>query len=110
MIGHLPVIRCLPTVTSSGNNHCFHGNQSYNYHTVRAGVTVYTSGHFCNERDNKTFLEIFNSCGYCQEVPEQYIDGFTAFSGSGVAFVSYILITHSQLNSNQTSTLYYHSI
>lgn len=75
MLGHLPVIRCLPTVASS----------------VRAGVTVYTSGHYSTETDNKLFLDIFNSVGFTQDVPEQYIDGFTAFTGSGVAFMGLVM-------------------
>lgn len=55
---------------------------------VRAGVTVYSGGRYCTEQDLKSFLDIFSYCGYCEEVPEKYIDSFTAFSGSGVAFVS----------------------
>lgn len=98
MLGHLPVIRCLPTVASAGKE-----RSVINYiilllsifiHSVRAGVTVYTPGHYSNEKDTKLFLDIFNSCGFCQDVPEQYIDGFTSFSGSGVAYVSkYITCT-----------------
>ena len=54
---------------------------------------MYTSGHYSTETDNKLFLDIFNSVGFTQDVPEQYIDGFTAFTGSGVAFVrKYITI------------------
>ena len=71
-MGHMPVIRCLPNLASC----------------VRAGVTVYTKGKFCNETDVKPFLALFSLCGYCEEVSEKYLDAFTAFSGSGVAFVS----------------------
>ena len=72
--GHLPVIRCIPTVACS----------------IRAGVLVFTRGKYCNESDVKPFLSLFALTGYCEEVPEKYIDAFTAFSGSGVAFVSNI--------------------
>lgn len=72
IMGHLPVIRCIPNMASS----------------VRAGVTVYTKGKYCNESDVKPFLSLFTLCGYCEEVPEKFLDAFTAFSGSGVAFVS----------------------
>ena len=72
--GHLPVVRCLPTVASS----------------VRAGVTVYTRGRFCNDADVKPFLTLFSLVGHCEEVPEKLQDSFAAFSGSGVAFVSYM--------------------
>ena len=60
---------------------------------VRAGVTVYSGGRYCTEQDLKSFLDIFSYCGYCEEVPEKYIDSFTAFSGSGIAFVSTITDT-----------------
>ena len=70
--GHLPVIRCIPTVACS----------------IRAGVMVYSRGRYCNESDVKPFLNLFSLTGYCEEVPEKHIDAFTAFSGSGVAFVS----------------------
>ena len=56
---------------------------------VRAGVTVYTRGTFCNDADLGPFLSVFSLCGHCEEIPEKHIDAFTAFSGSGVAFVSY---------------------
>ena len=71
--GHLPVVRCLPTVASS----------------VRAGVTVYTRGRFCNDADVKPFLTLFSLVGHCEEVPEKLQDSFAAFSGSGIAFVSH---------------------
>jgi pyrroline-5-carboxylate reductase len=75
MEGHLPVVRCLPTLACS----------------VRAGVTAYTSGRYCNEQNLKNFLTIFNTCGHSEEVPESYIDGFTSFSGSGIAFMGLVL-------------------
>lgn len=70
--GHLPVVRCLPTVASA----------------VRAGVTVYTRGRFCNDADVKPFLTLFSLVGCCEEVPEKLQDGFGSFSGAGIAFVS----------------------
>ena len=71
-MGHLPVVRCLPNIASC----------------VQAGITAYTRGKFCNETDTKPFLTLFSMCGHCEEVQEKYLDAFTAFSGSGVAFVS----------------------
>ena len=76
--GHLPVVRCMPTVASS----------------VRAGVTVYTRGRFCNDADVKPFLTLFSLIGHCEEVAEKLQDGFTAFSGSGIGFVSPIINDH----------------
>ncbi|XP_041346752.1 LOW QUALITY PROTEIN: pyrroline-5-carboxylate reductase 3-like [Gigantopelta aegis] len=63
MVGHLPVVRCLPTVACSGK------------------VKI------------QNILEMSYQCycGYCEEVPEKYIDSFTAFSGSGVAFMGMAL-------------------
>ena len=73
--GHLPVVRCLPTMASA----------------VRAGVTVYTRGRFCNDADVKPFLTLFSLVGHCEEVQEKLQDSFAAFSGSGVAFVSCVI-------------------
>ena len=70
--GHLPVIRSLPTVASS----------------VRAGITAYCRGKFCNEADVKPFVTLFSLCGPVEEVPEKYLDAITSVSGSGLAFVS----------------------
>ena len=70
--GHLPVIRSLPTVASS----------------VRAGITAYCRGKFCNEADVKPFVTLFSLCGHVEEVPEKYLDAITSVSGSGLAFVS----------------------
>ena len=55
---------------------------------VRAGVTVYTCGKYCNETDVKPFQEIFSLCGHCEEVPEKSISALASIGGSGVAFVS----------------------
>ena len=74
--GHLPVIRCVPTVGSS----------------VRAGVTVYTRGRYCNEGDTGPFLTLFSLVSHCEEMAEKYMDAFTAFTGSGIAFVRQVLI------------------
>ena len=94
--GHLPVIRCLPTVASSGEttspflrSEFVLGHRLPRVMIVRAGVTVYTRGTFCNDADLGPFLSVFSLCGHCEEIPEKHIDAFTAFSGSGVAFVSY---------------------
>jgi hypothetical protein len=70
--GHLPVVRCLPTVASA----------------VRSGVTVYTRGRFCNDADVKPFLTLFSLVGHCEEVAEKLQDSFSGFSGAGIAFVS----------------------
>ena len=70
--GHLPVIRSLPNVAAS----------------VRAGVSAYSRGHYCNESDAIPFLSVFTLCSHCEEVAEEYLDTFKAFSGSGIAFVS----------------------
>ena len=70
--GHLPVIRSLPTVASS----------------IRAGVTAYCKGKFCNESDLKPFLYLFSLIGHVEEVSESYLDAITSVSGSGLAFVS----------------------
>ena len=71
LMGHLPVIRCLPTLASA----------------VGAGVTGYTRGRFCNEEDARPFIGLFSLIGHCEEVPERYLDAFSTF-GSGIAFVS----------------------
>ena len=70
--GHLPVVRCLPTVASA----------------VRSGVTVYTRGRFCNDADIKPFITLFSLVGHCEEVVEKLQDSFSGFSGAGIAFVS----------------------
>lgn len=70
--GHLPVVRCLPTVASA----------------VRSGVTVYTRGKFCNDADVKPFITLFSLVGHCEEVAEKLQDSFSGFSGAGIAFVS----------------------
>jgi pyrroline-5-carboxylate reductase len=70
--GHLPVIRSLPTVASS----------------VRAGITAYCRGKFCNEADVKPFVTLFSLCGHVEEVPEKYLDAITSVSGSGLAFAA----------------------
>ena len=70
--GHLPVIRCIPTVASA----------------IRAGISVFSRGKYSNDSDVKTFVSIFSLVGHCEEVPEKDIDAYTAFSGSGIAFVS----------------------
>ena len=70
--GHLPVIRSLPTIASS----------------VRAGITAYCRGKFCNEADVKPFVTLFSLCGPVEDVPEKYLDAITSVSGSGLAFVS----------------------
>ena len=72
IVGHLPIIRCLPNVACA----------------VRAGVTVYSRGKYCNDTDTKPFTSLFSLLGYCEEVEEQYMDAFTALSGSGIAYVS----------------------
>ena len=71
--GHLPVVRCLPTVASA----------------VRSGVTVYTRGRFCNDADVKPFITLFSLVGHCEEVAEKLQDSFSGFSGAGIAFVSH---------------------
>ena len=71
--GHLPVIRSLPTIASS----------------VRAGITAYCRGKFCNEADVKPFVLLFSLCGHVEEVQERYLDAITSVSGSGLAFVSH---------------------
>ena len=81
--GHLPVVRCLPTVASA----------------VRSGVTVYTRGRFCNDADVKPFITLFSLVGHCEEVAEKLQDSFSGFSGAGIAFVS---------PSSNTILLYYH--
>ena len=73
--GHLPVIRSLPTVASS----------------VRAGITAYCRGKFCNDTDVKPFVTLFALCGHVEEVPEKYLDAITSVSGSGLAFVSMLI-------------------
>ena len=70
-MGHLPVIRCMPTLPSS----------------VGAGMTTYARGKFCSEADAKPFVTLFSLCGHCEEVPEKYMNAFATF-GSGIAFVS----------------------
>ncbi len=69
--GHLPVIRCLPTLGTS----------------INGGVTAYTKGRYCNEDDVDPFLSVFKLVSHCEEVEEKYMNIFAAF-GSGVAFVS----------------------
>lgn len=76
--GHLPVIRSLPTVACS----------------VRAGITAYCRGKFCNEADVKPFITLFSLCGHVEEVPEKYLDAITSVSGSGLAFVSLVYSLH----------------
>ncbi|XP_064382663.1 pyrroline-5-carboxylate reductase-like [Halichondria panicea] len=72
--GHLPVIRCLPTLGTA----------------INAGITAYTKGRYCNEDDVEPFLFVFGLVSHCEEVEEKHMNAFAAF-GSGIAFMAVAL-------------------
>ena len=73
---HLPIIRCIPSIACE----------------VQSGLTVYTRGSFCNKEDTEVFLSLFSALGHCEEVAENQISSYAAITGSGLAYVSAILI------------------
>ncbi len=72
--GEVPVIRIMPNTPA----------------LVNEGMSAVCKGHFANEENVKTALEIFKSVGKVIESEEKYIDIITAISGSGPAFYYYI--------------------
>jgi pyrroline-5-carboxylate reductase len=58
--------------------------------SVSAGVTAICKGAFCNDTDLKTAADIFKTASVVFEVTEDKMDGITAVSGSGPAYLFYL--------------------
>lgn len=57
---------------------------------VRSGASVFVTGQKATKDDAEITKELFESVGFCEEVPESLLDPITALSGSGPAYVGSI--------------------
>jgi pyrroline-5-carboxylate reductase len=71
----LPVVRAMPNTPSA----------------VREGVTAYALGRHASDRDAELARVLFGSVGAVVEVPEERIDLVTGLSGSGPAYVFFLV-------------------
>lgn len=71
----LPVVRAMPNTPSA----------------VREGVTAYALGRHATEQDAELARVLFGSVGAVVEVPEDLIDLVTGLSGSGPAYVFFLV-------------------
>ena len=51
------------------------------------GASVFCANERCNNDDAKLAERMFQSLGFCSQVPEHQIDAVTGLSGSGPAYV-----------------------
>ncbi|MCS7234591.1 MAG: pyrroline-5-carboxylate reductase [Armatimonadota bacterium] len=72
---NLPVVRAMPNTPSA----------------VREGVTAYALGRWATEEDAYLARQLFGSVGAVVEVPEERIDLVTGLSGSGPAYVFFLV-------------------
>ncbi|MDR7395196.1 MAG: pyrroline-5-carboxylate reductase [Armatimonadota bacterium] len=70
-----PVVRAMPNTPSA----------------VREGVTAYALGRWAGQEDARLAQELFGSVGAVVEVPEERIDLVTGLSGSGPAYVFFLV-------------------
>lgn len=61
---------------------------------VREGAAALSRGARATAEDAKIAAELFRAVGTCDEVPEYQMDAVTALSGSGPAYVSFILLIY----------------
>jgi len=71
----IPVVRAMPNTPSA----------------VRAGVTAYALGRWASEEEARLARELFGAVGAVVEVPEDRIDLVTGLSGSGPAYVFFLV-------------------
>lgn len=55
---------------------------------VQAGATVYSLGTRASDQDGLLAQRLFSGVGTCSCLPEKFLDGVTALSGAGPAYVS----------------------
>ncbi|MDO5501910.1 MAG: pyrroline-5-carboxylate reductase [Actinomycetia bacterium] len=58
---------------------------------VDQGMAALSSGRHCTEQHMSEAMALLQSCGRAVEVPEHYQDAVTAISGSGPAYVFYVV-------------------
>lgn len=58
---------------------------------VDQGMAALSRGKFCTDEHMNEAMELLRSCGRAIEVPEKYQDAVTAISGSGPAYVFYVV-------------------
>lgn len=58
---------------------------------VDQGMAALSSGQHCTPEHMRAAMELLQSCGRAIEVPEKYQDAVTAISGSGPAYVFYVV-------------------
>lgn len=61
---------------------------------VKEGAAALSRGARATAEDAKIAAELFRAVGTCDEVPEYQMDAVTALSGSGPAYVSFILLIY----------------
>ncbi len=71
----LPVVRAMPNTPSA----------------VREGVTAYALGRWAGQEDAQLARDLFGAVGAVVEVPEERIDLVTGLSGSGPAYVFFLV-------------------
>jgi pyrroline-5-carboxylate reductase len=71
----IPVVRAMPNTPSA----------------VREGVTAYALGRWAGEEEARLARELFGAVGAVVEVPEERIDLVTGLSGSGPAYVFFLV-------------------
>lgn len=58
---------------------------------VQEGMSVYCASPQAKAKDKKCVAQIFGNAGAVLELPEKHFDAVTALSGSGPAFIAYVL-------------------
>ena len=58
---------------------------------VQEGMSVYCAAKNAKPADKKLVAQIFGSAGAALELPEKHFDAVTALSGSGPAFIAYVV-------------------
>jgi pyrroline-5-carboxylate reductase len=58
---------------------------------VQEGMSVYCASKLAKPQDKRCVAQIFGNAGAVLELPEKHFDAVTALSGSGPAFIAYVL-------------------
>jgi pyrroline-5-carboxylate reductase len=58
---------------------------------VQEGMSVYCASKQATKKDKECVTKIFGSAGAVISLPERHFDAVTALSGSGPAFIAYVL-------------------
>ncbi len=58
---------------------------------VQEGMSVYCASKQAKPKDKRCVAQIFGNAGAVLELPEKHFDAVTALSGSGPAFIAYVL-------------------